>query len=181
MGLRCGMEKSSRSITSIALIGLPASGKTSVGFLLAELEGLPFLDLDELVAQDARQDIRAIFEDEGEAGFRVRESAALTRLASGASEGPVLLATGGGCVESAHNRALLREYFTVVWLKADPAILAKRSVGGNRPLLFEDAEERIRLLYERRREWYKECATIAIHTDGMLPKMVAKAIHAALH
>ncbi|GAB1457031.1 hypothetical protein MASR2M48_23390 [Spirochaetota bacterium] len=76
------MEKPASAVRSIALIGLPASGKTSVGFLLAELEGLPFIDLDEIVAQDARQDIASIFQDEGEAGFRERERIALIKVAA---------------------------------------------------------------------------------------------------
>ncbi|MDX9899000.1 MAG: shikimate kinase [Spirochaetia bacterium] len=171
------MEKPASAVRSIALIGLPASGKTSVGFLLAELEGLPFIDLDEIVAQDARQDIASIFQDEGEAGFRERERIALIKVAAG---GPVLLATGGGCVELAENRALLRERFTVVWLKADLSVLARRSVGGDRPLLAGDVEGKIRMLYDRRRGWYEECANLVMHTDGMHPKMIAKAVYAAL-
>lgn len=172
------MEKPASHSRSIALIGLPATGKTSVGFLLSELEGLPFLDLDEIVAQDAGRDIASIFEDEGEAGFRARERTALEKIAAG---GPVLLATGGGSIELAENRALLRECFTVVWLKADLSILAQRSVGSNRPLLAGDAEGKIRTLYDRRRGWYEECSSLVIHTDGMRLKMIAKVIHAALH
>jgi len=161
----------------IALIGLPASGKTSVGALLAGLVGLPFIDLDEVVTTDSGMSIPSIFEDEGEAGFRLRESAALARVSAG---GPVVLATGGGTVELPENRALLRDRFRVVWIKADPAVLATRSVGGARPLLAGDAEARIRQLYERRRPWYAECAGLVMNTDGMRPAMIARAIRDSL-
>ncbi len=171
------MEIQAPSIRRIALIGLPASGKTSVGALLAELEGLPFVDLDEAIAIEAGRSVSEIFADEGEPGFRVRERAALARVAGG---GPVVLATGGGCVESPENRALLRERFKVVWLKADLEILAKRSVGGSRPLLVDDAAGKIRILYERRRPWYKECAGLEMQTDGMRLGMLVKVIHDAL-
>ncbi|MBU0929336.1 MAG: shikimate kinase [Spirochaetes bacterium] len=171
------MEKQDSGPRRIALIGLPATGKTSVGALLASLEGLPFVDLDEAIAAGAGKPVAAIFEAEGEPGFRARERAALAAVAAG---GPVVLATGGGCVESPENRALLRERFSVVWLKADLASLAARSVGGSRPLLAGDAEAMIRVLYERRRPWYAECAALDIHTDGMRPSMIAEAIHDAL-
>jgi shikimate kinase len=171
------MEKQADSVRSIALIGLPASGKTSVGAALASLEGLPFVDLDEAIAAAAGHSVSDIFADEGEAGFRARERAALEKVAAG---GPVVLATGGGCVELAENRALLRARFRTVWLKADLATLARRSVGGSRPLLAGDAEGKIRTLYERRKPWYAECAGHVMQTDGMRVAMVAEAIHAAL-
>jgi len=171
------MQKQDSEPRGVALIGLPASGKTSAGAILAGLEGLPFVDLDEVVASDSGSSIPAIFENEGEAGFRLRESAALARIAAG---GPVVLATGGGTVESPENRALLRERFRVAWIKADPAILAERSVGCSRPLLAGDAEGKIRVLYARRKPWYEECANIVVQSDGMRPSMIAKTIHDSL-
>ncbi len=171
------MENHKDSIRAIALIGLPASGKTSVGAELARLVGLPFVDLDELVAGDAGCSISDIFEDEGEAGFRAREEAALARVAGGA---PVVLATGGGCVELERNRGVLRKMFRVVWLKADLGTIARRAVGTSRPLLAGDAEGRIRSLYERRKPWYAECADIVIQTDGMRVGKVAEAINDAI-
>jgi shikimate kinase len=171
------MEKRDQDARRIAIIGLPASGKTSAGAILAGLEGLPFVDLDEAVASAAGRSVAGIFEAEGEAGFRIREREALARVASG---GAVVLATGGGSVESPENRALLRERFSVVWLKADPGQLAKRCVGDDRPLLTGDAEAKIRALYERRKPWYEDCGALVIHTDGMRPAKIAKAIHDAL-
>ena len=145
--------------------------------MLARLERLPFIDLDEVIAREAGRSIPDIFDDEGEPGFRARERSALERVAEG---GPVVLATGGGCIELKENRVTLRERFRVVWLKADPATLARRSVGGSRPLLAGDAEGRIRALYERRRPWYAECAGYVMQTEGMRVDKIAEAIHESL-
>ncbi len=171
------METTITPVRRIALIGMPATGKTSVGAILAGLEGLPFVDLDDAIASEAGQSVAEIFAVEGEAGFRARENAALSRIAAG---GSLVLATGGGCIELPENRSLLRDCFRIAWLKADLASLAKRSVGGSRPLLAGDAEALIRTLYERRRPWYEDCAGLQVHTDGMRPSMIARVIHEAL-
>lgn len=156
---------------------MPASGKSTIGALLAQLESLPFVDLDDLIADEARMTISDIFADEGEPGFRVRERIALTHAVS---KGAMVLATGGGCVESDENRALLLEHFMIVWLQADPDVLARRSVGGSRPLLVDDARGKIQLLYERRRPLFEACGGLVIRTDRMRPVLVAKAIHDAI-
>lgn len=171
------MEQRASEPRRIALIGMPASGKTSVGAVLAGLESLPFIDLDDVIADEAGMTIPDIFADEGEPGFRARERIALAHVAE---RGPMVLATGGGCVESADNRALLRERFAIVWLKADLEALARRSVGGSRPLLVEDARGKIQVLYERRRPLFEACGGLVIHTDGMRPAMIAQAIHDSL-
>jgi len=173
----CDMETTVLPVRRIALIGMPATGKTSVGAILAGLEGLQFVDLDDAIAVEAGRSVAEIFAAEGEAGFRARENVALSRLAAG---GSLVLATGGGCIELPENRSLLRDCFRIVWLKADLATLAARSVGGSRPLLAGDAEALIRKLYERRRPWYEDCGGLQIHTDGMRPAMIAKVIHDAL-
>jgi len=171
------MEKRSYRELGVALVGLPASGKTSAGALLAGLLGMPFVDLDERVEREAGRSIPDLFEDEGEDGFRRRERAALEGVAAG---GPAVLATGGGTVELPENRAILRDRFVTVWIKADPAAVAARSAGSGRPLLSGDVEAGVRRLYERRRAWYEECAAIAVQSDGMRPAMLAEAIRDAL-
>lgn len=172
------MEHEPSTPRRIALIGMPASGKTTVGALLAQLEALPFIDLDDMIADEAGMTIPDIFADEGEPGFRARERVA---LAHAVTKGALVLATGGGCVESAENRALLLEHFLIVWLKADMEVLASRSVGGSRPLLVEDARGKIQLLYERRRPLFEACGGLVVRTDGMRPALVAKAIHDSIH
>src|SRR4051812_42766797 len=98
---------------NIFLIGPMGSGKTAVGKYLARLLDAPFLDSDAEIERRTGVDIPYIFEKEGEAGFRERERETLEVLT--ASE-PMVLATGGGAVLRAENRAYLSERGFVVYL-----------------------------------------------------------------
>ena len=162
----------------IALVGLPASGKTTVGKRLAQSMGLSFVDLDDVIEAEAGATCSAIFATEGEAAFRTRESQALGKVAAG---GSVVLATGGGCVLSGANRALLRDGFTVVWLIAKPEVAALRSAGGSRPLLAgADPLERMKELHEARARLYETCADFSLVTDSMTIKDIVEAFHDSL-
>ncbi len=162
----------------IALIGMPASGKTSIGKQLARRIGLSFIDLDHVIEVEAGATCAEIFSCEGEPAFRVRESSALGQVATG---GPVVLATGGGSVLSGANRALLRDGFTVVWLLAAPETAARRSGGGERPLLAgTDPELRMKELYEARKALYAECADLSIDTESKSIPEIVEAILDAL-
>ena len=97
----------------VLLIGMMGCGKSTVGRLLAERMRLPLIDLDEEIARAAGKTIPEIFEQEGEAGFRARETAALERAL--AREAGVI-ATGGGIVMRAENIRMMREKGFVVWL-----------------------------------------------------------------
>ena len=115
----------------IVLVGPMASGKTSLGTLLARRAGAEFIDLDALVEARAGLSVARIFESEGEAGFRLRESAALEEAMDRAMPGPGLpgavIATGGGAVLAERNRALLAARARVVWLHAGASVLAARA------------------------------------------------------
>src|SRR5262245_9448578 len=104
----------------IALVGLSGAGKSSIGRLLAGQLGWPLRDTDALIVHSAGCEIAQIFAAEGEAHFRDREAAALRQALDGP---PVVVATGGGIVLRAENRALLRERAFVVWLDAPTAAL----------------------------------------------------------
>lgn len=159
---------------SLALIGLPASGKSTVARILAGRLGIPVRDLDEEIAAEAGRDIPGIFEAEGEAGFRDREARALRRVSAG---DPCVLATGGGVVVRPENRELLRTRFRTVWLRVSPETAAVRAAGGARPLLAGgDREARIRDLEARRAPLYAECAELAVDTEGRGPETAAEAI-----
>lgn len=93
-------------VTNLVLIGMPGSGKSTLGRLAAELLDRPFLDADTLIAETAGMSIPEIFEKEGEAGFRKRETEALAEL--GKRSG-VVIATGGGAVLRPENLPLLRQ------------------------------------------------------------------------
>ncbi|ADU50342.1 3-dehydroquinate synthase [Thermaerobacter marianensis DSM 12885] len=119
----------------IVLVGLMGAGKTTVGRALAARLGWAFLDLDDLIEQEAGQTVADLFAREGEAGFRTREEQA---LATALTLERVVLATGGGAVLSARNRQRLAAEPWVFWLEAPPDELARRLAGPGaaaRPLL----------------------------------------------
>ena len=99
---------------NLILIGMPGSGKTTVGQLVANRLGRPFVDLDMPIAEAAGRPIPEIFSVEGEAGFRRRETEALAYFAN---QSGLVIATGGGIVTRPENEPLLRQNGTVIWLQ----------------------------------------------------------------
>lgn len=161
----------------IALIGLPASGKTTVGKLLASRLGVPFVDLDDAISAAAGMSPGGLIRARGEAAFRQLESRALAAACAGPA---CVVATGGGCVETAANRAVLGERATTVWLRVGPDEAASRAAGGDRPLLEGDASARMRELLARRESLYRGCADVVVDTEGRAPDSVAELAYDAV-
>lgn len=148
---------------NIILIGMMGSGKTTVGRLLAKQLGKTFIDSDEEIQRRTGVTIPHIFDVEGEAGFRQRESAVLEDLAE---RNDLVLATGGGAILSSHNRSVLKASGTVIYLKSSVHDLWQRTRHDtNRPLL-QTADPRAKLqeLFEQRDPLYSEIADIVMHT-----------------
>ena len=103
----------------VVLVGMPGSGKTTVGRELAKRLGMRFLDTDHEIEVRTGVKIPTIFEIEGEAGFRRRETQTLDALTG---ETGVVLATGGGAVIAAENRQMLAARGGVVYLNVPPHI-----------------------------------------------------------
>src|SRR5690348_3220288 len=99
---------------NLFLIGPMGAGKSSIGRRLAEHFGMPCIDLDAAVEERTGASVATIFEIEGEAGFRRRESDLLAELSG---QNGIVLATGGGAVLAPENRVPLRERGFVVWLQ----------------------------------------------------------------
>jgi len=118
---------------SIVMVGLMGCGKSSVGRRMAARLGLPFVDVDEEIEASAQKSINEIFADHGEAFFRDGERRVIARLLT---NGPQVLATGGGAFMNAETRDNIRQHGISIWLKAPLHILMKR-VGKRdcRPLL----------------------------------------------
>lgn len=165
----------------VALIGMPGSGKSTVGRALAERLGLPFIDLDKRIEQTEGTSISTIFKVQGEAGFRQMETDALDQACEQFREGGVC-ATGGGVVVSATNRQRLKQDWTAVYLEASIETLAERlhTERDVRPLLAGDGEqaliERLRLLYMQRGDWYSETAAHRVVVDGRSNANIVEAI-----
>lgn len=147
----------------LALIGLPGSGKSTVGRQLSRRLGLPFFDSDHVIEQQLGCSIREFFDHEGEDRFRDVEESVLDQLST-KQEG--VLSTGGGAVLRPANRRLLRERCQVVYLNSSPDELFKRLRHDvNRPLLqVADPLNRLRDLHFLRDPLYRETAHLVIET-----------------
>ncbi|SFE47707.1 shikimate kinase [Paracidovorax wautersii] len=150
--------------TRCALVGMPGSGKSTVGRQLARRLEVPFLDLDHRLEQVLGTSIRAYFEQHGEDSFRERESALLAEVA--AQPGDMVLSTGGGVVLRPANRAALRDFGHVLYLRATPDEIFKRVRHDKaRPLLqVANPLERLRELHAQRDPLYREAAHFTIET-----------------
>ena len=147
----------------ISLIGLPGSGKSSVGRQLARRLQLPFSDSDHVIEQQLGCSIREYFEREGEERFRDVEESVIDQLTQG---GPGVLSTGGGVILRQANRLRLRQHGQVVYLNSSPDVLFRRLRHDvNRPLLqVADPLNRLRDLHTLRDPLYRETAHFVIDT-----------------
>lgn len=154
------------------LIGPMGSGKTTVGRYLARRLGLEFLDLDQEIERRCGVEVSRIFDIEGEAGFRSRETAMLDELSQ---RNGILLATGGGSVLSGRNRNMLSSRGLVVWLNTSVDQQLKRlERDQRRPLLqAPDRRERLQGLADARNPLYGECAHLVVKSANISPVQMA--------
>ncbi len=148
---------------TIALIGLPGSGKSTVGRQLARRLGLAFTDSDHVLEQRLGCPIREFFEREGEARFRDLEQALIDELTQGDAG---VLSTGGGAVLRPANRNHLRKRARVVYLRSSPEEVFRRlRHDTQRPLLqVDDPLGRLRELHAARDPLYRQTAHFTIET-----------------
>ncbi|WQE35351.1 shikimate kinase [Bordetella avium] len=151
------------------------AGKTTIGRGLARALGREFIDLDHELEARCGVRVPVIFEIEGEAGFRKRESTALQECTQRRG---IILATGGGAVLAEENRRLLRERGIVLYLRASVDELFRRtSRDRNRPLLATaDPRGTLNDLMIKREPLYKEVADLVIETGAMPITTLIKAI-----
>ncbi|MDH5179964.1 MAG: shikimate kinase AroK [Gammaproteobacteria bacterium] len=157
---------------NIFLVGPMGAGKTTIGKHLAKQLGLQFIDSDHEIEAVTGVKIPVIFEIEGEAGFRKRETAIIDELTQ---QENIVLATGGGAVINAANRQYLHERGTVIYLQAALEDLLERTRHDkNRPLLqTADPRAKLQSLLEERDPLYREVAHIIIDTGIGNPKKIA--------
>jgi shikimate kinase len=148
---------------TVALIGLPGSGKSTVGRQLARRLQLPFFDSDHVIEQQLGCSIRQYFEREGEERFRDVEESVIDQLTQNPK---CVLSTGGGVVLRPANRKSLHERSQVVYLNSSPDELFRRLRHDvNRPLLqVADPLGRLRDLHTIRDPLYRETAHFIIET-----------------
>lgn len=154
-----------RDMQNIILIGMPGSGKTTVGLILAEASGKKFVDADAALEEANQRSIPEIFAADGEAVFRKLETQTLRKL--GMQSG-LVIATGGGCVTRAENHPLLHQNGTVFCLTR---ALDQLPVEG-RPL---SQKTKLETMFQIRKPMYKAFADYLVANDDT-PEAAAKQI-----
>jgi shikimate kinase len=159
----------------VALVGLPGSGKSTVGFQLARRLQWQFVDSDHVIEEALGDSIKSYFEREGEASFRDLEQQTLHDLTE---TGSCILSTGGGAVLRPANRERLHARCHVVYLKSSPEDVFRRlRHDSTRPLLqVADPLGRLRELYAERDPLYRETSHFVVETGrpsvAMLVNMI---------
>ena len=159
-----------RDTLNIALIGMPSSGKTTLGKLLAKQLGRTFVDLDDAIVKADGRSIPDIFAAEGEDGFRAKESAQTARFAK---EGRQLLSCGGGIIKRGENLRALHQNGVVLFLDRP---LDALTVGGGRPL--SSSTEALKKMEAERRPLYLAAADAVIPNSGTVEDAVTAAMEA---
>ena len=186
----------------ITLTGFMGSGKTTVGKVLADFLGCPFMDLDDLVVKKAGKSIPDIFAQDGEPAFRLLEAQVLRKTVEKYAESTAVLALGGGAVLAPASAALLREKTVCIYLRATLDTLLARLEGetSGRPLLQEIPDQvgddggsvvmpgpgssvmpgpdraSVAERLASREPIYEKTAHVIIDTDGLSPDEVADEI-----
>lgn len=165
--------------SNIFLVGMMGAGKTTLGKALAHRLQLDFVDTDRVLVERTGVPVATIFEIEGEAGFRKRETLAIAELCE--RQGCVV-ATGGGAILAAENRAAMRAHGTVVYLRARLENLWERTRhDSSRPLLATpDPRATLAHLLEIRDPLYKETAHLIVDTGTQSASTLVARVVAAL-
>jgi len=156
---------------TVVLVGLPGSGKSTVGALAAADLGVPFVDLDAVIERLAGKSVERIFAEDGEAAFRDLEA----RAGAGALDGPpCILAPGGGFPLDPVTRERLAGSALTIYLETSPEEAARRlGAASDRPLLAgRDPGPRLRELLGQRESVYRQSEQ-QVSTDGLSPRDVA--------
>ena len=150
---------------NVVLIGMPGSGKTTVGKIVASILGRQFIDTDEIIAERAGKPIPQIFAEDGEERFRELESECVADVCRGSG---AVVATGGGSVLSAENREAMRENSFVACLERDLSALAT----DGRPL---SQKADLNEMYRERFPYYMQTCDACVKVCGT-PEDAAEAV-----
>ena len=153
---------------NLVLIGMPGSGKTSLGRLCAKALGRPFLDVDAAVEAAAGMAISRIFQQEGEEGFRRRETQAVLKLARETGQ---VIATGGGCVLRRENLQALAQNGVILLVERP---LDRLALGAGRPL--SGSRAAVEALYQARQPLYRQAADGRVMNHTTLEEAAGEAL-----
>ena len=153
----------------LVLVGLPATGKTTVAQALAGVWHCDYVDTDALIADRLGYSVGEYLRANGEPAFRERELEALRQALST----DVVVATGGGVVVTAPARTMLCAERTY-WLDCDVDVLVERLADGDRPLLTDDPRAALERLRAQREQWYLEVSRVRIDASGTLDDVTTR-------
>ena len=155
----------------ICIIGMPGSGKSTIGRILSEKLNYEFFDTDEEIETLTGLKIKDIFKKQGELRFREIETGVLKKLIN---FNRVVISTGGGII--LNNQKLLKKSLNI-YLVCDLNVLIERaSRNKKRPLLLEDIENNMKNLFNHRKDLYNKISNLNINATNNLQKTVTEII-----
>lgn len=157
---------------NIVLIGMPGSGKSSLGRRLARRLRMPLFDTDAMVVERDGRAISDIFAEGGEAAFRDMESACVREAAA---QSGVVISTGGGVILRGENMDALKKNGMVFFIDRHPSLILKSASLSDRPLV-QDDRTRLLELYRSRIALYRACADVTIRNDRRMSKRLRRGV-----
>ena len=156
-----------KNFEKICIIGMPGSGKSTIGRGLSDYLKFDFYDTDEQIEIESQSKINEIFNKEGEEHFRKIERSIFKKLILNKK---FVVSTGGGIIIK--NKDLLKQTFNI-YLKCDLETLIKRtSRNKNRPLLKNNVEKNIKILFNDRKEIYNKISDLTINASNNTQKTI---------
>lgn len=157
---------------NLILIGMMGSGKSTIGWLLAEALELSFFDVDKEIEEETGYSISEIFKREGESAFREVEHQILQKLIH---QTPCVIATGGGVFVEKQNRDLLKQNGIIFYLKASPEVLFERTRHtSHRPLLQTNNPLQSLKDLLKKRSFFYEQADHKINVENKSPSEIVE-------
>ena len=159
---------------NVVLIGMPGSGKSFIGKLVAFRLGMRFTDVDSMIEQDTRMSISKIFELYGEGCFREIEAEAVCKV-SGLDN--MVISTGGGAVLKEENIENLRKCGKIFFINRDISNILKAEGLRERPLLKSDSELNLKKLYDDRIFLYNKYADFVVDNNSEVGDAVSSIVN----